>query len=99
MRTVLDDDDDSPIVTEITHGNPVPLPGAAAHRLDYERIAQCIGRPRDARAEGKDSDRIRNSDDYSRQSHVTCPLARPTNEYVVQQCDYFYHRARRRPHV
>jgi hypothetical protein len=58
VRSVLDDDNDSTALLQVSDGDPMPLTRSAANRFNYQRVAPGIWRPRNPGAKGKNSHRV-----------------------------------------
>ena len=73
VGAVLHDDDDAPAVIEIPDGEATALTRATADGFDDERVFSRVWRPRDAYEKGKLGDRVRDTHDLLRKSHLIAP--------------------------
>ena len=71
--TVLHDDDDAAAVIEISHGDTTALTRATADGFDDERVFSGVWRPWDAYEKGKFCNRVRDTHDLLRNSHLIAP--------------------------
>jgi len=71
--TVLHDDDDVAAVIEISHGDTTALTRATADGFDDERVFSRVWRPWDAYEKGKLGNRVRDTHDPLRKSHLIAP--------------------------
>src|SRR5215467_2143104 len=72
-EAILDDDDNAPAIVEIAHGDTETLTRATADGFDDERVFSRVWRPWDAYNKGKPGDRVRNTHDVLRKSHLSPP--------------------------
>jgi hypothetical protein len=76
---LLNDDDESVAVVEISHRDAAPLTRSTTDGLDDERVPSGVRRPRDASEKGQVSNRVRETGDRLgklRKSHLglsSCP--------------------------
>src|SRR5215475_12385699 len=76
VRAVLHDDDDAAAVIEISHGDATALTRATADGFDDERVFSRVWRPWDAHEKSKLGNRVRDTHDLLRKSHL---IALPTH--------------------
>jgi len=67
---ILHDDDDAAAIVEIPHGDPVALTGATADGFDDKRVFPGVRRSWDAYEQGNLGDRVRDTHDRLRNSHL-----------------------------
>jgi hypothetical protein len=67
---VLHDNDDAPAVVEIPHGDTAALTRATADGFDDERVFSGVWRPWDTYEKGELGDRVRDTHDLLRNSHL-----------------------------
>jgi hypothetical protein len=72
-EAILHDDDNVAAIVEITHGDATALTGATPDGFDDERVFSGVRRPWDAYEKGKLRDRVRDTHDLLRESHLIAP--------------------------
>jgi hypothetical protein len=70
-------------IVEIPHGDAAALTGATADGFDDERVFSGVWRPWDAYEKGELGDRVRDTHDLVRKSHLIAPSSL-TSEYTDQ---------------